>query len=99
MPLELDDFIDMVSEFILVPDPLSCIHVPPPAPNQMIYVKMKKAIPLNMDYRGVSITGTLLIKEYVEDELIVCFEMKGYHAKEANIVHDDPLEELFNSFY
>ena len=51
-----------------------------------------------MDYRGVSITGTLLIKEYVEDELIVCFEMKGYHAKEANIVHDDPLEELFDSF-
>jgi hypothetical protein len=37
----LEDNYDSVSEFLLVPDPGSCVHVPPPPPNQMVYVKMK----------------------------------------------------------
>ena len=42
----LDDFdFDYVKEFLLVPDPMSCIHFPPPPPNQMIHVKMKRKIP------------------------------------------------------
>ncbi|MEK9727356.1 MAG: DUF3299 domain-containing protein, partial [Candidatus Margulisiibacteriota bacterium] len=49
VPLEMDESIDQVKEFMLVPDPLSCIHVPPPPPNQIIFVKMKDAIPLDMD--------------------------------------------------
>ncbi|WP_413569771.1 DUF3299 domain-containing protein [Bdellovibrio sp. HCB117] len=40
VPLE-DDQRDVV-EFLLVPSPQACIHVPPPPPNQMVYVKMKK---------------------------------------------------------
>ena len=27
-------------EFLLIPNPMSCMHVPPPPPNQMILVKM-----------------------------------------------------------
>ena len=38
----LEDNSQMVTEFLLVPTPQACIHVPPPPPNQMIYVKMKK---------------------------------------------------------
>ena len=59
VPLELDGYVDTVKTFLLVPDPFSCIHVPPPPPNQMILVTMKKAIPLNMDMRGVYIQGKL----------------------------------------
>ena len=40
VPLE-DNQRDVV-EFLLVPNAQACIHVPPPPPNQMIYVKMKK---------------------------------------------------------
>lgn len=40
VPLE-DDQRD-VKEFLLVPNAQACIHVPPPPPNQMVYVKMKK---------------------------------------------------------
>ena len=40
VPLELDDHIDTVKEFLLVPNPLACIYVPPPPPNQMILVPL-----------------------------------------------------------
>ena len=32
VPLEMEDTIEEVIEFLLVPDPLACIHVPPPPP-------------------------------------------------------------------
>lgn len=38
----LEDSQHQVTEFLLVPTPQACIHVPPPPPNQMVYVKMKK---------------------------------------------------------
>lgn len=38
----LEDEQRSVSEFLLVPSPQACIHIPPPPPNQMIYVKMKR---------------------------------------------------------
>jgi hypothetical protein len=38
----LEDNQRAVTEFLLVPSPQACIHVPPPPPNQMVYVKMKK---------------------------------------------------------
>ncbi len=40
IPLEGDD--KAVTEFLLVPYFGACIHVPPPPPNQIIYVKFKK---------------------------------------------------------
>lgn len=40
VPLE-DDQREVV-EFLLVPSAQACIHVPPPPPNQMVYVKMKR---------------------------------------------------------
>lgn len=41
----LEDEQHQVTEFLLVPSPQACIHVPPPPPNQMVYVKMKKGVP------------------------------------------------------
>jgi hypothetical protein len=45
IPLEDGDY---VSEFLFVPYPMACIHVPAPPPNQIIHVVMKKGkqIPL-----------------------------------------------------
>ena len=89
----LDDFsFDYVKEFLLVPDPMSCIHVPPPPPNQMIYVKMKRKIPLDMDYRGVAIQGTLMVTE--PEAGLFSYELAGISAKEADIEFDDPFIEF-----
>jgi len=99
VPLELDDAIDLVKVFILVPDPLSCVHVPPPSTNQMILVEMKKAIPLDMDLRGVAIRGVLSIQEQNVEGEAVSYLLKGVTAKEANIEVDDFWPDMSDLFY
>ena len=37
----LEDNARKVTEFLLVPNPQACIHVPAPPPNQMVHVKVK----------------------------------------------------------
>jgi uncharacterized protein len=37
----LEDNSRSVTDFLLVPSPQACIHVPPPPPNQMVFVKME----------------------------------------------------------
>ncbi len=49
----------VVSEFFLVPYYGACIHVPPPPPNQIVYVKMDKGFRLKSMYDAVWITGLL----------------------------------------
>lgn len=93
VPIDVDSYIDMIKEFLLVPNPLACIHFPPPAPNQIIFIRMKEAIPLDMDYRGVAIKGRFIIPELEEGDF-VSFELEGVSAKEANIEFDDPYEFL-----
>lgn len=57
IPLEGDD--KKVTEFLLVPFLGACIHVPPPPPNQIVYVKYEGGAPVNGLWDLVSITGTL----------------------------------------
>ena len=97
VPLEMDGYIERVSEFLLVPDPLACIHVPPPPPNQMIFVKMTQSIPLDMDYRGIAITGKLMIAKSKNG--VYGYKLAGVSAKEANIEYDDPLLEYMEISY
>ncbi len=40
--IPLEDGETSVSEFLLVPFPMACIHVPAPPPNQIVHVKMEK---------------------------------------------------------
>ncbi len=49
----------LVSEFFLVPYAGACIHVPPPPPNQMVFVKLDKAMELTALYDAYWVTGTL----------------------------------------
>jgi hypothetical protein len=44
----LTDNLEYFSEFLIVPGQMACIHAPPPAPNQMLYVKATKNIPLGL---------------------------------------------------
>jgi len=49
----------VVSEFLLVPYFVSCIHVPPPPPNQIVYVHTGKHSGIDSIYDAYWITGKL----------------------------------------
>jgi uncharacterized protein len=51
-----------VSEFLLVPYFGACIHVPPPPPNQLVYVRMGKPAPIESIYDAYWITGKLRLE-------------------------------------
>jgi hypothetical protein len=48
-----------IREFLLVPFVGACIHVPPPPPNQIIYVKAARGVEVSGQFAPVSVTGTL----------------------------------------
>ncbi|MGA9766370.1 MAG: DUF3299 domain-containing protein [Rhodomicrobium sp.] len=50
-----------VKEFLLVPFVGACIHVPPPPPNQIIYVKAAKGFDVEGSFDPVWVTGTLKV--------------------------------------
>jgi hypothetical protein len=66
VPLEADDKGNL-TEFFLVPYYGACIHVPPPPPNQIIYVKLDRAVeaPEIMDPYGVK--GLLRVRKTAND--------------------------------
>lgn len=61
VPLDLDAQ-NRVTEFFLVPYFGACIHVPPPPPNQIVYVKFAQGIALESMYEAYWITGKMKTK-------------------------------------
>ena len=57
LPIALDG--TTVREFLLVPYVGACIHVPPPPPNQIIYVTSDEGIEVTGMFEPVWATGTL----------------------------------------
>lgn len=58
----LEDDLDQVTEFLLVPYAGACIHVPPPPPNQMVYVKLNGNTKVQVTFTDpIMVTGTLQI--------------------------------------
>jgi hypothetical protein len=58
----LEDNSESVIEFLLVPYPQACIHVPAPPPNQIVHVKMAGGKRANMVWwEPIWATGTLRI--------------------------------------
>jgi uncharacterized protein len=73
----LEDSFTEASEFLLVPDPGACIHVPPPPPNQMVYVKMKSGHPVEINGQPIWITGRLKIDKVESPYGQVSYSMEG----------------------
>jgi hypothetical protein len=48
-----------IKEFLLVPFVGACIHVPPPPPNQIIYVKAADGFEITGQFDPIYVTGTL----------------------------------------
>ena len=57
--LPLEQSAGGMTEFLLVPYVGACIHVPPPPPNQIVYVKLKSAYKIASLYEPVWITGRM----------------------------------------
>lgn len=60
IPLEGDD--KLVTEFLLVPFMGACIHVPPPPPNQIVYVKFKDGIEIGKLWEVVVVEGIMKVE-------------------------------------
>ncbi|HMW48578.1 MAG TPA: DUF3299 domain-containing protein [Cellvibrionaceae bacterium] len=57
----------LLTEFFLVPYFGACIHVPPPPPNQIIYVRLPKGLPPPDIYTPFWLQGTLKIETKEND--------------------------------
>ena len=71
LPLEVSA--TKVTEFLLVPYIGACIHVPPPPPNQIIYVKIgqNKSYKTKNLYEPVWVTGVIAAKSMEKDLYLV----------------------------
>ena len=71
LPLEMSG--SKVSEFLLVPYIGACIHVPPPPPNQIVFVKTasKKGYNSNQLWDPVWVTGVISVQSLVKDLYLV----------------------------
>jgi len=80
IPLEGDD--KVVTEFLLVPYFGACIHVPPPPPNQIIYVKFEKGAPLQQLWDVVYVVGKLKTQHVSHDMAEVGYLLEGTALEE-----------------
>ena len=67
VPLDFNDE-GIVTEFFFVPYFGACIHLPPPPPNQIIFVKHKEGLTLDEIYNPIWIAG-ILTTSLIEDEV------------------------------
>lgn len=81
VPLEFDDE-QTITQFFLVPFFGACIHVPPPPPNQIIFVNYPQGLTLNALYDPFWISGVLTTSA-VENEMAAAaysMQMQSYEA-------------------
>jgi hypothetical protein len=80
IPLEGDD--KVVTEFLLVPYFGACVHVPPPPPNQIIYVKFAKGAPIQQLWDVVYVVGRLKTQHISHDMAEVGYLLEGTALEE-----------------
>lgn len=79
--IPLEDNQDFVEEFLFVPSPMACIHVPPPPPNQIIHVRMASGKKAKMSYGPVWLVGKFIISENSGKKIKTSFEMIGSYTQ------------------
>ena len=76
VPLEFDDEMN-ISEFFLVPYFGACIHLPPPPPNQIIFVEYPQGLQLDALYDPFWVTGTLKVQRVKNDTALAVYAMEA----------------------
>ena len=77
----LEDEMKNVTEFLLVPSPQACIHVPPPPPNQMVLVEMDASAGAKVEFGPIWIYGKLSLHSKRHQYGESSFVMKGEHIE------------------
>jgi uncharacterized protein len=78
----LEDDAQEVTEFLLVPYAGACIHVPPPPPNQMIYVRLIHNGKTKMSFTDpIVVTGILKITNVKSPYGDVSYDLDGDTVK------------------
>lgn len=78
----LDAFEQGVTSFILVPDRMYCVHVPPPPPNQLVLVELKKPLDWRVLESGLWLTGSLIVDEEKSEFGGFMYKMKELNGLE-----------------
>ncbi len=78
MPLDYDS--KKVVEFLFMPYIPSCMHVPPPPPNQLVLVKMKKGAIVVPTFYPIELTGTITLD--ANKDLESSYKLEGLKIKE-----------------
>ncbi|OFI36295.1 hypothetical protein BFC17_08695 [Alteromonas lipolytica] len=73
----LEGTAELTTEFLLVPFFGACIHVPPPASNQIVYVKMNEGVPVENLYDAVWVEGVFSTVRYSSDIAAAGYSMQG----------------------
>ena len=76
VPLEFDDEMN-ISEFFLVPYFGACIHLPPPPPNQIIFVEYPQGLQLDALYDPFWVTGALKVQRVENDTALAVYAMEA----------------------
>lgn len=76
VPVEQTDDGQM-TEFFFVPYFGACIHVPPPPPNNIVYVKMAKPIPAADMFNAYWLEGTIKTERLSNDIAATAYVMTG----------------------
>ena len=85
VPLEDDD--QGLSEFLLVPSPQACIHVPPPPPNQMVMVRMSSGQAPKRSWGPVWIRGRLYISTTDSQYGKISYKIRGDSAAKYELAN------------
>ena len=83
VPLDFEG--SRVTGFLLVPYMGACIHVPPPPPNQIVYVHTKEPIEIDEIFEAVYATGT-----FEADMISTELAQVGYRIIDATIEPYEP---------
>ncbi len=76
VPLESDEG-GLLDEFLLVPYFGACMHVPPPPPNQVVYVRLDEAQEILNIWEPYWVTGTMYTKPYNGDIAQTVYQMSA----------------------
>jgi hypothetical protein len=80
VPVEYNDD-QVITEFFLVPYFGACIHVPPPPPNQIIYVKYPQGLELTALYDPFWIEGTMQTELIQNDIALSAYSINAVTIK------------------
>ena len=98
IPMEFDEQ-RRIKELLLVPFIPSCMHVPPPPPNQMIHVKLHEGKKIENPFFPIEAVGHLKVAQskFFEDQLTTSYEMDVRSLEVLTDSDMDPTRDFFGS--